>query len=291
MDQTRMQWQRELRAFLLLGRASNLPTVWSNCLAGWWLGGGGSVMTLFVVCIGAAFLYTGGMFLNDAFDAQFDREYRKERPIPAGMISATQVWLWGAAWLIAGAICLMPLGRTTAILTALLIFSILLYDAVHKLVAFSPVIMASCRFFLYLVAASTGALGVTGFSVWSAIALACYVVGLSYIARKESVQGALKYWPSYLMAVPVVLAVIANAGEYERRVLILSAIFVLWVLRCLRHSFWSPQRNVGRTVSGLLAGIVFVDLIAVAGATPLVGCVFIAFFLLALVFQKYVPAT
>ena len=30
-----------LRTLLVLGRASNLPTVWSNCFAGWLLGGGG----------------------------------------------------------------------------------------------------------------------------------------------------------------------------------------------------------------------------------------------------------
>jgi hypothetical protein len=33
---------RKLRTLLVLGRVSNLPTVWSNCLAGWWLGGGGN---------------------------------------------------------------------------------------------------------------------------------------------------------------------------------------------------------------------------------------------------------
>src|SRR5213594_1545943 len=31
------------RTLLILGRASNVPTVWSNCLAGWLLGGGGSI--------------------------------------------------------------------------------------------------------------------------------------------------------------------------------------------------------------------------------------------------------
>ena len=29
-------------ALLILGRVSNLPTVWWNCFAGWLLGGGGS---------------------------------------------------------------------------------------------------------------------------------------------------------------------------------------------------------------------------------------------------------
>ena len=63
---------RPLRTLLVLGRASNLPTVWSNCLAGWILGGGGPHKRLLALCGGATLLYVGGMFLNDAFDAQFD---------------------------------------------------------------------------------------------------------------------------------------------------------------------------------------------------------------------------
>ena len=40
------------------------------------------------------------------------------------------------------------------LLGLLLTLSILVYDAVHKLFAFSPVLMAACRFFLLLVAAN-----------------------------------------------------------------------------------------------------------------------------------------
>ena len=70
-----------LRALLVLGRVSNLPTVWSNCLAGWLLGGGGnSALKFAALCAGTTCLYIGGMFLNDAFDADFDRQHRQERP-------------------------------------------------------------------------------------------------------------------------------------------------------------------------------------------------------------------
>src|SRR5205085_11052794 len=78
----------QLRTLLILGRVSNLPTVWSNCLAGWILGGGGQLGRLMVLCAGATFLYTGGMYLNDAFDAEFDLQHRPERPIPSGAIRA-----------------------------------------------------------------------------------------------------------------------------------------------------------------------------------------------------------
>ena len=85
----------KLRALLVLGRVSNLPTVWSNCLAGWLLGGGGEWNRFAELCGGATLLYVGGMYLNDAFDAEFDAEYRRERPIPSGVISRGSVWRLG----------------------------------------------------------------------------------------------------------------------------------------------------------------------------------------------------
>src|ERR1043166_7779563 len=95
-----------LRTLLVLGRISNLPTVWSNCLAGWWLGGGGNIQKLPFLFGGATFLFIGGMYLNDAFDVEFDQLHRAERPIPSGAISAGAVWRWGWTWLALGAACL-----------------------------------------------------------------------------------------------------------------------------------------------------------------------------------------
>ncbi len=70
-----------LKALLLLGRVSNLPTVWSNCLAAWLLAGGvligaADVKRFAWLIVGATLLYLAGMFLNDAFDERFDREHR-----------------------------------------------------------------------------------------------------------------------------------------------------------------------------------------------------------------------
>src|SRR5436305_13855035 len=90
---------RRLRTLLVLGRASNLPTVWSNCLAGWILGHGGPLGRLAALCLGSTLLYMGGMYLNDAFDAEFDQQHRQERPIPSGAIRASFVWALGLCWL------------------------------------------------------------------------------------------------------------------------------------------------------------------------------------------------
>ncbi|HKS38369.1 MAG TPA: UbiA family prenyltransferase [Verrucomicrobiae bacterium] len=289
---TRSQTQPYWRTLLVLGRTSNLPTVWSDCLAGWLLGGGGADLAgFFLVCIGATCLYTGGMFLNDAFDVEFDRRHRQERPIPSGAISVDEVWRWGFGLLGGGTVILVLLKPTTGALAAILLFCIVLYDAIHKLTAFAPVLMAACRFFLYLVAASVAINGVAGLVIWSALALAAYIVGLSFLARTESTKGALSYWPCYLLATPIVLGLIVNGPGYQVRALVVSLVVGLWVSRCLTFALWTREPNVGRAVSGLLAGIVLVDLLAVGGGTVWTGLVFVVLFVAALLFQRFIPAT
>jgi hypothetical protein len=289
---TQSQSQPYWRTLLVLGRTSNVPTVWSNCLAGWLLGGGGGIGRFLILCLGATCLYVGGMFLNDAFDVEFDRQYRKERPIPSRRISLDEVWRWGFGWLGVGIAILVMLGPSTGAFAALLLFSIVLYDAIHKLIEWSPVLMAACRFFLYLVAASAGIDGVTGLSIWCAAALAAYIVGLSYLARRESAHGALAYWPLYLMGFPVLLAFVVNGGSYRLKTLALALAFGIWVARSVSLVLWTHNPNIGRSVSGLLAGIVLVDLLAVAGGDHWsISVTFILLFGTALLFQRFVPAT
>ena len=164
-----------LRALLVLGRVSNCPTVWSNCLAAWCLSGGGSWERLAVLCGGTTLLYTGGMFLNDACDVTFDRQYRGERPIPAGQVSRRAVAVIGAA-----------LGKASAGFGGLLVVAIVVYDLVHKHTSASPLLMATCRILVYLVTAANAPAGLGWPVVSRALALGAYVAGLSYWARSEA---------------------------------------------------------------------------------------------------------
>ncbi len=280
-----------LRTLLVLGRVSNLPTVWSNCLAGWALGGSGSAARFVLLTAGATFLYVGGMFLNDACDAEFDRQHRNARPIPSGAIGLPAVWQWGIGWLVIGWLCVAALGPLAAILAIFLTACILVYDVVHKAFAFSPIIMAGCRFLLYLVAAAAATDGLNGDVIWSAFALAVYVVGISYIARKETIRGVMRFWPCYCLAAPALLALLINGQGFFARGVEWSAVLAIWTIISLRHTFWQETVNVGLTVSGLLAGIVLVDIVAVAGAPLWLDLVFLTFFATALFFQRFIPAT
>src|SRR5271163_4250555 len=92
-----------LAVALRLGRVSNLPTVWSNVLAALVLAGASAFdwATLWLLVAFSA-LYTAGMYLNDAFDAPFDRLHRPERPIPAGEAAVSTVFVAGFSMLAFG---------------------------------------------------------------------------------------------------------------------------------------------------------------------------------------------
>ena len=279
------------KTLLDLGRVSNIPTVWTNCLAGWLLGGGGEVATLIVLSISASLLYIGGMYLNDAFDVTWDVDHKNDRPIPAGYIPQRPVWLMGWGMLFAGLGGIATLGLEPAILGAQLTFCVVLYDAIHKKISWSPIIMAACRFFLLLTAVSCGNEGMDGFAAWCSVVLAAYIVGLSYVAKAESMPGLLRYWPIIFLTAPVVLAVIVSDGAAREKGLVMSAILGLWIIKSLKHLFVRGGRSIGAAVSGLLAGICLVDLLAVAIIPPQIGSIFLVCFGLCLLLQRSIAAS
>jgi 4-hydroxybenzoate polyprenyltransferase len=231
------------------------------------------------------------MFLNDAFDADFDRQRRTERPIPSGVISLAAVWGWGLGWLGLGALCLMAVSNTTGVLTAVLLLCIIIYDATHKVVTASPWLMGVCRFWVYVIAGSAGAAGVNGEPIWCGVALAGYVAGLGYLAQHESSRERVSYWPLALLGIPVVFGMVMNAEEYRVRAIWLSLVLVLWIALRARTIFQAAETNVGHIVSGLLAGIVFVDWLAVAPFCPhWLSVTFLILFGAALLLQRLMPA-
>lgn len=287
-----------MRPWLQLARISNLPTVWTNVTAAWLLAGGQlQDLRLLWIILGGSLLYTGGMILNDAADVKFDREHRRERPIPGGQVSLRTAWGVGLGMLVAGFAIACSAGAHVVI-TLALVAAILFYDLYHKPWAGSVLVMGACRVLLYLMAASVIAVpGGAGHAVLShALALGSYVVGITLAARLEHKQkGALPLLSSLvalvLLSQPGILCItrVAIGGGDVKQYLILL-IFGLWVLHAL-HTLRKGGPSIGRAVGLLLAGIAIVDALAVSMVSIPLAFVFVALAPVLRFWQRWVAAT
>ena len=296
-----MKFLHKFKAILILGRISNLPTVWSNCIAAYILSEGGLSETVeiekfILLNLGATFLYLGGMFLNDAFDANFDRKHRLDRPIPSGIVSVNLVIFLGVVFMLAGLFCVIWINTSALVFVLCLAGSIIWYNYVHKNITWSPLIMGLCRLFLYLLAGAISFNSVDISVLIGGLMLWGYIVGLSNIAKNEATGGRINSWPCWLLLLPVVYAfslLIFFSSDFSISVgLIFSLIiYLIWIIRSLLYSLYSKSPNYGKTVSGLLAGIVLFDLVLIAINGSQFFIIFILFFTLSLLFQRYIPAT
>jgi hypothetical protein len=95
-----------------------------------------------------------------------------------------------------------------------------------------------------------------------------------------------------LVVAPIVFAMLMNSGEYRVRAMWLSLVLALWIALCVRTIFQAGTGNVAHIVSGLLAGIVFVDWLAVAPLCPNgLSFLFLILFGATLGLQRFAPAT
>jgi 4-hydroxybenzoate polyprenyltransferase len=278
-----------LRTLLVLCRLEGLPTVASNCLAGWWLGGGGNTDRLPFLFAGAFVMYLGGAFLNDAFDSAFDQQHRRTRPIPSGMADAKLVFRLGWLYLALGVGCFAWVSSVCGGLGLALSLFIIAHSALHRVVTFSPVFLGICRFFLYVIGAAIAEGGVTGWSIWGGLVMCLYVTGSAFVDWKERRVGLDRYWPVVLLLSPVVLAFVMNGRGYREEALLLTLVLSLWTIRYLRYAWWSQERRPALTASGLQVGIVLVDWLACADGPRPLSAVFIGLFLLAVAAQRLAP--
>lgn len=284
---------------LKLGRISNLPTVWTNTLVGVTLAGG-SVRDprMPILLVAMSLFYTGGMYLNDAFDREFDARSRPERPIPAGQISAHAVFTSGFAMLGAALALLVMAGYGVPGGTgwqapaagALLAAAIVLYNWNHKANPFSPVVMGVCRMLIYLTAALAFADTIDSKLLLASVVLLSYLIGLTYTAKREHLNELGSVWPLTALVVPVIYgAILAMEVPAVWPFLLMLAAWILYALRLLHRR---AKGDVPRAVVSLIAGISLLDALILAGASAWqLGVTAVIAFGLTLALQRVVAGT
>ncbi|GDY18331.1 hypothetical protein LBMAG55_16540 [Verrucomicrobiota bacterium] len=277
----------QIRAWLILSRGSNLPTVWSNLVAGWLLGyvytdrfpyANGLLLSLLGLLLGVSLIYVGGMILNDAFDARWDTERRSTRPIPAGLVSARSAFIVGGLALFFGswftvAASLGGHRGITFVLVALLVGGVIVYDRWHKGVSWAPAVMGLCRALLPLIGffAVGGLIDGPHFRGWNLVALLAHpcvlwllTFSITLVARHEASPGTPPRWAEwllYLVPVPLLLVlVLPDVHANPRAALIGCVLFWAWVyFSNRRHAL---PAGVGRRVADRLAAFPLVDFAA-----------------------------
>lgn len=288
----------KLSVALRLSRVSNLPTVWTNVLAGVALAGGNwNATSIPLAMLAVSLFYTGGMFLNDAFDREFDARMRPDRPIPAGDVPAARVFGFGFGMLGLGlgillAVGLMPGSAGLDIVPAgiLLCIAIVLYDAYHKANPLSPLLMGLCRMLVYLIAALAVVARPTIDVYVGAGILLCYLIGLTYAAKKEHLDRLDHAWPLALLAAPLLYGVWRALAE--PMVLLPLALLCAWIFMAVRKLLRRAAGDVPAAVVALLAGISVVDAIILAGCGQFMQMMLaLAAFALTLRLQRWVSGT
>jgi 4-hydroxybenzoate polyprenyltransferase len=286
------------RDYLLLGRVSNLPTVWTNTLAGSALAGAtAGPGRLALLALAFSLLYTGGMYLNDAFDRDADRRERPERPIPSGRVASRSVFAIGFGLLAAGVLVVgaaaapSATGGTAAVWSGLILAGVIVgYDAWHKANPLSPVVMGLCRVLVYVTAALAVASRVGPAVAGGAAVLLSYLIGLTYVAKQENLSEVRHLWPLAFLGAPFVYAWPTLLGGGLGAVLFLG--FLAWAAYAVAWLVRPGRRDIRRAVVSLIAGISLLDALLIAGAgDPVAATWAVVGFALTLIFQRWVPGT
>jgi len=281
-----------LTTLLKLGRVSNMPTIWSNVLAGTVIAGGDwQGYRLWVVLLAMSLFYLGGMYLNDYFDRAVDARERPERPIPSRSIAVETVAALGFSMLGVAVVLLSCLGLLAATVGLLLLVVIVGYDVFHKGNPAAPLVMGFCRTLVYWGAAAAMVGSISVDLGLAGLALLCYVAGLTYAARQESLDRVGNLWPLLVLSAPMLLTIPAlGKGPLAIAIYLVlngSTAYAIYMLAK------RPMPGaVSRAVGLLIAGISLVDAAFLAALGQIVPSLLaIVAFGSTLALQKYIAGT
>ncbi len=280
---------------LRLGRVSNLPTVWTNALAGVALAGVSPWRwATLAVAAGLSLAYVGGMYLNDAFDHAADARDQPFRPIPSGAAEANTVFAAGFLLLLGGVALLLAASGGFGVAPAgvaaggfALAACVVVYSWHHKDNPLGPLVMGGCRMLSYLAAGLAAAAVPGGALPRAALVSLCYLVGLTCTAKREASGRHGAAWQPALLLVPLAYGA-WQAGDDAAAWLSWAALAALTAaaLRLLR------RRDIGRAVGLMIAGIALLDAMFLACAgRPGAAALALGCFAATLVLQRWIRGT
>ncbi len=275
----------KLQLLITSARLANLPSVVSNV----WLGVALGVLVArrwtpaaapwsaaALLALSGMLLYVGGNFLNDWHDRHWDARHRPERALPQGAFSPGLYLGLAIGCGMLGVIMAGLTGPGSALVALAIVLCIVSYTRWHKQTLASILLLGMCRALLpvlYFIEwplscakpGLTSALAETRMELAvlapHALALLCYGVGLSWIARGEAKTEPVATGHGYARSL-LAMAGLLMASWYVSHVPLLGLAgllpFTVWLTLCFTRFAKSPQVQV----SALLAGLPLLDWVA-----------------------------
>lgn len=176
-----------IRTYLEICRVSNIPTVWTNVLAGVVLTGADiSAVHYLVIALSMSLFYSAGMSFNDICDLETDIVRRPSRPLPSGRISLKGAYAFTMFMFAAGLGLLVFVPYPRAVFAALILLGlIVLYDKFHTEHPFSVLLMAGCRFMVFVISSVAVSGEVLSIPLLTGAVQFVYTLAISITARYE----------------------------------------------------------------------------------------------------------
>lgn len=213
-------------------------------------------------------LYSGGIIMNDVFDAELDAKERPERPIPSGLISKQAAKIFGGICFFIGIFTAGLYSKESQYLAVSIMVCCLIYDRFLKHHAFfGPLNMGLCRGLNLLLGISIISSSILQ---WWPLALIpiVYIASITMISRGEVHGGSKKmlYFGALLYAI-VITSILSFA--YLQKNLLATSIFILpfafMIFRPLLQAIKNPVgSNIGKAVK---AGVIALILMNAAWAS------------------------
>lgn len=241
-----------------------------NIIPGWHIvaGAGTSSVPVLLLCLSTIGLYSGGIILNDVFDAELDAKERPERPIPSGLISKQAATIFGGMCFFIGIFAAGLYSTEAQYLAVAIMVSCLIYDKFLKHSAiFGPLNMGLCRGLNLLLGVSILPASIQEWWYLAIIPI-IYIAAITMVSRGEVHGGSKKalYFAALLygLVIASVLYVAFTNNNLPFSIAFL-ALFAFMIFRPLFRAIQNPAGpNIGKAVK---AGVIALILLNAAWAS------------------------
>ena len=219
-------------ALIRLARLPNIFTAMSNVWAGSFIAGHGLIewRIVSIASVASAFLYAGGVMLNDYCDRDRDRASRPGRPIPAGLIKPHRALIISLIFLAVGSGVGFLISVYAGVICLSIAISAILYDTLKAFFPPAIIFMGLCRGLNWMLGLITAG-AIDKRLLLLPLGIFLYIASLTAISRWEEIIPPMKRWVrTGIIAIPLIDGGIVLAFGYVWPGIAIAALIIPTVI-------------------------------------------------------------